>query len=51
MSKTTRKTRSGLKYKDGRNLNYICRCERCTGIEKERLQNKIRNKELKILLG
>lgn len=50
MSRTYRKSRNGLKFREGRyaeGVFYKCRCEYCTGIDKKILEDKILDKEMK----
>ena len=54
MSRTIRKDRSGKRYKESlkkKEARYKCRCEYCTGVDKNNLCEKIAEKELKEQIG
>ena len=51
MSRTIRKDKNGKSYKESlkkKEARYKCRCEYCTGVDKNNLCEKIAEKELKI---
>ena len=50
MSRTIRRDRTGKRYKESlkkKEARYKCRCEYCTGVDKNNLCEKIAEKELK----
>ena len=50
MSRTRRRDRLGKRYKESlkkKEARYKCRCEYCTGVDKNNLCEKIAEKELK----
>lgn len=50
MSRTIRRDRNGKRYKESlkkKEARYKCRCEYCTGVDKNNLCEKIAEKELK----
>ena len=50
MANTLRRDRTGKRYKESlkkKEARYKCRCEYCTGVDKNNLCEKIAEKELK----
>lgn len=50
MSRTIRRDRNGKRYKESlkkKEARYKCRCEYCTGVDKNNLCEKIADKESK----
>ena len=50
MARTIRRDRTGKRYKESlkkKEARYKCRCEYCTGVDKNNLCEKIAEKELK----
>lgn len=50
MSRTIRRDRNGKRYKESlkkKEAQYKCRCEYCTGVDRNNLCEKIADKELK----